>query len=54
MLKYETGPFKKPNGMLLSSPTGRITPKSKFLRKIERAVRDNAAREAAANLQEIK
>lgn len=43
MLKYETGPFKKPAGMLLAVPSKRVTPKSKFLRKIERAVRDNIA-----------
>lgn len=36
MMKYEVGPFKKPNGPLLDKPQKRLTPKSSFLRAIER------------------
>lgn len=39
MMKYEVGPFKKPNGPLLDKPQKRLTAKSSFLRAIERKQR---------------
>jgi hypothetical protein len=36
MLRSEVGPYKKPYRLLLAVPVRRITPKSDFLRKIER------------------
>lgn len=52
MLKQQVGPYKKPKGLLLANPAKRIAPKSKFLRAIEKRVRQNIAFEqkvAAAN-----
>jgi hypothetical protein len=52
MMKYQTGPYKKPAALLRDLVGKRLTPKSKFLKRIERAVRDNIAFEqkvAAAN-----
>ena len=38
-MKYETGPYKKPKGLLTAQSVKRKTPKSAFLRAIEKRQR---------------
>lgn len=56
MMKYETGPFKKPNGPLLATPSKRLTPKSSFLRAIERMQKPNmrAMKAEAARIEALR